>query len=525
MCRDLPGFGYFAEVISLRQEKKNRFADRFFFNAIMNRLQEKNMNDTRTYRLPDQQAEGHRRNGPGGVRAYAISEEQKQLGAGRRYYLRTYGCQANVRDGETMAGMLEQMGFVRTSDQTEADVLLFNTCAIRQAAEEHVLGEIGQLRRLKEQHPDRIIALCGCMAQEPGVVENLLKKYPQVDLIFGTHNIHRFPALLQQALKGERVVEVENEQSSLVEEMPVHRTFAHKAFVHIMLGCDKFCTYCIVPYTRGRQLSRPLSYIIEEVQALQKDGVQEVTLLGQNVNAYGRDLGLQDGFTQLLEACADTGIPRIRFYSSHPRDYTVSSIEAMRDRPNIMNALHLPVQSGSDAVLKRMNRGYTAGQYRELVQGMKERIPDLALTTDLIVGFPGETDAQFQETLDLVDACSFDMAYTFAYSPRPGTPAARMTDAVPEDVKKERLNLLNQKVADHGLAHNKAWEGKIVEVLCDGPSKKNPAVYAGYSRHNKLVNFRAEKAEPGQLLAVRIDRAHSFSLDGTAVSGEIEYNE
>lgn len=473
------------------------------------------------YKLPNQK-ESRRRRAEQAEIQYTEESGLNGLGTGRTYYMHTYGCQANVRDGETLAGMLGSMGFRETSEQTEADVLIFNTCAVRKAAEEHVLGEIGTLKPLKKAHPEKIFVLCGCMAQEEAAVKELIERYPQVDLIFGTHNLHRFPQLLQKAMQGQRVVEVESVEGAVVEGMPAVRSRKHKAFVNIMYGCDKFCTYCIVPYTRGKERSRRPGYILKEIRELKENGCKEVTLLGQNVNAYGKDLGMEDGFTSLLRDCAATGIDRIRFYSSHPRDYTVSTIEAMRDCPNIMKALHLPVQSGSTEVLRRMNRGYTADQYKQLFDDMKARIPEITFTTDLIVGFPGETDQQFQETLDLVDYCRFDLAYSFAYSPREGTPAATYPDSIPEEIKKERLNILNERLAKYARQNNEAYVGRTLEVLCDGPSKKNPDTLAGYSRENKLVNFTAKDCREGDLVNVRITDAKSFSLDGEAVKKEVK---
>ena len=441
------------------------------------------------------------------------------LGRGKRFFIHTYGCQANVRDGETLAGMLTNMGFEEAGDVREADLVIFNTCAIRKAAEDHVFGEIGNLKHEKESHPERIYALCGCMAQMPAVVERIRKTYPQIDLVFGTHNLDRFPYLLQEFMeKRERTFAVESTPGSVVEQLPVQRSSRYKAFVNIMYGCDKFCTYCIVPYTRGRERSRMLDDIIAEVQAFKASGGKEVTLLGQNVNAYGKDLGMEDGFTALLEAVADTGIDRIRFYSSHPRDYTVSSIEAMRQRPNIMNALHLPVQSGSNSVLKRMNRGYTIERYYELFDDMKRRIPGMAFTTDLIVGFPDETDEEFEDTLKLVDHCRFDLAYAFIFSPREGTPAAGFEDRIPMRVKKERLNLLNERISDYAHEKNQKEIGRELIVLCDGASKKNPDTFSGYSEENKLVNFTGENIREGDFVRVKITEAKSYTLDGEAVA-------
>ena len=469
------------------------------------------------YRLPDHNAERMRMMDT--VRSeFHLDPALTECGRGKTYFIRTYGCQANVRDSETIAGILEEMGFLPASVMEEADVLLFNTCAVRKAAEEHVLGEIGSLKTLKRNDPDKLFALCGCMAQEESVVSQILRSYPQIDLLFGTHNLSRLPQLLSRAMKGERVVEVESEGSgSIVEGMPVQRTRSFKAFVNIMYGCDKFCTYCIVPYTRGKERSREMEYILEEIRGVKQAGGKEVTLLGQNVNAYGKDLGMQDGFTELLKRAADTGIERIRFYTSHPRDYSETTIDAMRDCLNIMPALHLPVQSGSDEILRKMNRGYTSGSFRTLYDRMKEKIPGITFTTDLIVGFPSETEAQFQETLDLAEYCRFDSAFTFVYSPREGTPAAKMEDTVSLSEKKDRLQRLNEVIGKHARANNEATVGKVLRVLCDGRSKKKEETFAGYSEENRLVNFTGEGIREGDIVDVRITEARSFSLFGEAV--------
>ena len=469
------------------------------------------------YQMPDQGAE-RRRIGEAKRIVFQMDDELHALGAGRTYYIRTYGCQANVRDSETLEGMLGMMGFVPVNSPQEADISIFNTCAVRRAAEEHALGEIGSLKTLKKEHPEKKLILCGCMAQEAGVVEDLIRRYPQVDLIFGTHNLEQFPGLLSRTLNGERVVEVESEGTgSVVEGLPVKRGRKYKAFVNIMYGCDKFCTYCIVPYTRGKERSRRASDILKEIERAKAEGAKEVTLLGQNVNAYGRDLGMEDGFSDLLRAAAGTGIERIRFYTSHPRDYRESTIDVMKECPNVMPSLHLPVQSGSDEILRRMNRGYTAGQYMELYDRMKEKIPGITFTTDLIVGFPSETEAQFRKTLELVDHCRFDSAFTFVYSPREGTPAAALEDTVSAEAKKERLAILNEKVGAYARQANEATVNTVLKVLCDGPSRKDPSVLCGYSAENRLVNFRGENVKEGDLADVRITEARSFSLIGEAV--------
>lgn len=471
----------------------------------------------KNYQLPDRAAERNRV-GSAERRSYTMREDLRFLGHGKTYYIRTYGCQANVRDSETLAGMMERMGFLEVDKAEAADVVIFNTCAVRKAAEEHVLGEIGALKPLKQRHPEKVFALCGCMAQEADMVALIAERYQQIDLLFGTHNLWQFPQLLEKAMNGERTIEVVSEGTgAVVEGMPVQRTRTHKAFVNIMYGCDKFCTYCIVPYTRGKERSRQEEYILNEIREVKALGAREVTLLGQNVNAYGKDLGLEDGFSDLLRKAAETGIERIRFYSSHPRDYRETTIDVMKEYPNIMPALHLPVQSGSNEILKKMNRGYTIERYYELYDRMKEKIPGITFTTDLIVGFPSETAEQFEETLKLVDYCRFDSAFTFVYSPREGTPAARMEDDVSLKEKKKRLAILNERIGTYARENNEATVGTVLKVLCDGPSRKNANVLAGYSEENRLVNFTGTGIQEGDIVDVRITDAKSFSLDGEAV--------
>ena len=476
--------------------------------------------------LPDQKSAGRRN-----LKAIAehldfeMPQHLSDLGEGRSYYVRTYGCQANVRDGETISGLLEEMHFHPAQSEEDADLLIFNTCAIRKAAEDHVLGEIGNLQPLKIKHPEKIFAVCGCMAQEEGIVRDLIEKYPQVDLVFGTHNLHELPELLEAVMKGERRVAVYSEEGRIIEGLPSRRIKPYKAFVNIMYGCDKFCTYCIVPYTRGKQRSRREEDILREIRSFKEQGGREVQLLGQNVNAYGKDLGIEDGFTKLLESCAGTGIDRIRFYTSHPRDYSITTIDVMRNYPSVMKSLHLPVQSGSDEVLRRMNRGYTSADYKRLVDEMKARIPDITFTTDLIVGFPGETDEQFRETLDLVDYCQFDSAFTFIFSPREGTPAAKFEDTLSQEVKKERLQILNDRIGLYAKKNNDAYVGKTLKVLCEGPSRKRADVFSGYSEENKLVNFTGNGLKEGEIYEVLITGAKSYTLDGEAVSGHLEIRE
>lgn len=439
----------------------------------------------------------------------------KQLGQGKKYYLRTYGCQANERDSETLAGILEEMKFTPCQKPEEADFILMNTCAIRKNAEDKVLGELGSLKRLKKINPDLIFGLCGCMAQEEEVMTTLLEKFRHVNLIFGTHNIHRLPELLYNVMVfGKRSVEVESKEGDVIENLPVKRFGHHKAWVNIMYGCDKFCTYCIVPYTRGKERSRAMEDVLEEVSVLKEEGFKEITLLGQNVNSYGKDLHMEGGFAKLLEATAKSGVERIRFTTSHPWDFSDEMIAIIAKYDNIMPFIHLPVQSGDSDVLKIMGRRYTREQYLTLFHKIKTAMPTCAFSTDIIVGFPNESEEQFEHTLTLVDECQFDNAFTFVYSPREGTPAAAMVDNVPLSVKQERLAILNDRWNAYANTKNMAYLGREVLVLVDGASKKKKDVLSGYTETNKLVNFRSDHAQPGDIVRVRITACKTFSLDG-----------
>lgn len=450
---------------------------------------------------------------------FEVPVEVKNLGVDRKFYLRTYGCQANERDGETIAGILEQLHFTQVDTPEEADFILLNTCAVRKNAEDKVLGELGSLKRLKQTNPDLIMGMCGCMAQEEEIVDIILKKYPHVDLVFGTHNIHRLPKLLYQAMMNkERTIEVFSQEGEVIENLPVKRFGTHKAWVNIMYGCDKFCTYCIVPYTRGKERSRTMEDVLAEIQTLIDEGFKEVTLLGQNVNSYGKDLGIDGGFARLLEEVAKTGIQRIRFTTSHPWDFSDAMIDVIAAYDNIMPFIHLPVQSGDSDMLKIMGRRYTIEEYRTLFDKLASKIKNVAFSTDIIVGFPNETEEQFQRTLDIVEYCQFDNAFTFIYSPREGTPAAKMQDNVPMEVKQDRLNRLMERTNHYARLKNEAWEGKTCKVLVDGPSKKNKDVYSGYTEQQKLVNFTTDqKIKAGDIVDVEITDAKTWSLNGKQV--------
>ncbi len=450
---------------------------------------------------------------------FTIDDKFKGLGTGRKFYIRTYGCQMNEHDTEVMAGIFMALGYEATNNTDDADVILLNTCAIRENAENKVFGELGHLKALKRENPGLLIGVCGCMSQEESVVKKILKTYQQVDMIFGTHNIHRLPEILSEAYMSKAmVVEVWSKEGDVIENLPKVRRGNIKAWVNIMYGCDKFCTYCIVPYTRGKERSRRPEEIIQEVRSLAAQGYQEVTLLGQNVNAYGKDIEDMDyGLGDLMDELRKIDIPRIRFTTSHPRDFDDHLIEVLAKKGNLVEHIHLPVQSGSTSVLKIMARKYSREVFLDLVARIKTAMPDVALTTDIIVGYPNETEEQFEETLSLYREVGFESAYTYIYSPREGTPAAKMTDNVPDDVKKDRLRRLNAVVNEFSGKSLLPYKGEIVEVLVEGESKKNPEVLAGYTRRSKLVNFKAPKTAIGKIVKVKITDTKSWSLDGEMI--------
>lgn len=452
------------------------------------------------------------------IDTFTIPEVARMMGRGKTYFISTYGCQANERDSETLAGILDELGFTPNETAEGSDVIIINTCAIRQNAEEKVLGEIGNFKRLYRENKDLIIGVCGCMAQEEGLVETLLTKYPQVRLLFGTHNIQELPSMLYSCMfEGKKVVKIYSKEGEVYENLPVHRFGTFKAWVNIMYGCDKFCTYCIVPYTRGKQRSRKMSEILKEVQELKDEGYKEITLLGQNVNAYGKDMDNEQDFATLLEEVAKIGIPRVRFTTSHPWDFSEQMIDVIAKYDNIMPFIHLPLQSGDDDVLKLMGRRYTKESYLALYDKIINTIPNVAVSTDIIVGFPNETDEQFEHTLDVVRYCKYDNAFTFIFSARLGTPASRMHDSIDMETKRKRLARLNKTWNDLALEKNKAYIGRTVTVLVDGPSKKDENVYSGYTDTQKLVNFKGENLQAGDFVEVKILDAKTFSLDGVAV--------
>lgn len=450
---------------------------------------------------------------------YIIKENLKELGLGKRYFVKTYGCQMNEHDGESIKAILEDMSFTEVDNMEEADLILLNTCAIRENAHNKVFGMIGRIKHLKEEKPDIIAGICGCMAQEEVVVNEILDKYKWLDIVFGTHNIHDLPNILSHSMEKKKLeIDVLSIEGDIVENIPVKRDSKYKAWVNIMYGCDKFCTYCIVPYTRGKQRSRQPQFILKEVEELVKDGYKEVTLLGQNVNAYGKDLNIDYHMENLLEDVAKTGIDRVRFVTSHPWDFTDKMIDVIKSYPNIMPYIHLPLQSGSDRILKLMGRRYTKEQYLELVQKLKDALPYSSITTDIIVGFPGETEEDFQDTLDVVDKCMYDSAFTFIFSPREGTPACKMEDNVSLDIKNERLQRLNEKVNYYSKKANDSYIGKTVPVLLEGVSEKDPSMLAGYTDTMKLVNVKGDASNIGNIVDVKITDVKTWSMDGEIIA-------
>ena len=444
---------------------------------------------------------------------YLENEYDNQLFKGKKYFLRTYGCQMNVHDGEEIASRLESLGFTPVDKIEEADVVILNTCAIRENAHDKLYGFLGRCKHEKEKNnKDLIIGICGCMAQEEGVIEELMKNHPYVDIVFGTHNIHELQELLINRNKKQNI-QVYSCEGDVYENISYKRDSDIKAWVNIQYGCDKFCTYCIVPYTRGKQRSRKSNEIIKEVQSLVDSGYKEVTLLGQNVNAYGKDID-DLSFAELLDKVSETGIDRLRFVTSHPWDFTDEMIDIIAKKDNIMPYIHLPLQSGSSRILKLMGRRYTKEEYLELYNKIKNRIKDCAITTDIIVGFPNESEEDFNETLEVVNKCQFDSAFTFIYSPREGTPAAKIEDKIDLKTKEKRLQKLNKLINDYSLKANKKYLNKEVPVLIEGISEKDNNKLFGYTDTMKLVNIIGDKSLIGKIVNVKITDAKSFSLDG-----------
>ena len=431
----------------------------------------------------------------------------------------TWGCQMNEHDSENIFGMLEKMGYGVTEEQSDADLIIYNTCAVRENAELKVYGNLHVLKKYKEKNPDLLIAVCGCMMQQPHVVEEIKNKYPHVNLVFGTHNIYKFPELLNTVIESdEAMYDIWDIDGRIIEGLPTQRKHDIKAFVNIMYGCNNFCTYCIVPYTRGRERSRNPEDIITEAKKLVEGGVKEITLLGQNVNSYGKTFEPQYPFHRLLEDMNNIeGLERIRFMTSHPKDISDELIDAIANLEKVCESLHLPVQSGSSRVLKEMRRHYTKEDYLSIIDKVKEKVDGIGLTTDIMVGFPGETEEDFAHTLDVVRKAQYDLAFTFLYSVRKGTVAENMDNHIDEDVKKDRFDRLLAVVNEAATKTAQAYQDKVVEVLVEGVSKKNPEYMMGRNRQNKLVNFKGTEDLIGKLVNVKITEPKSFSLNGEMI--------
>lgn len=447
---------------------------------------------------------------------YHVPKDAKNMGLNKRYFVKTYGCQMNEHDSEMISAILEDMGYTKANDYNDADLIILNTCAIRENAHNKTFGMLGRIKHLKQTKKDLLVGLAGCMSQEESVVDKIISKYKWMDFVFGTHNIHKLPEILKEHMRTKKLeVNVWSNEGNVIEGIPSKRDSKYKAWVNIMYGCDKFCTYCIVPYTRGKQRSRLPLDIIEEVKKLKQEGYKEVTLLGQNVNAYGKDFKDMDyKMENLLEDVAKTGIERVRFVTSHPWDFTDSMIDVIAKYDNICNYIHLPVQSGSSRILKLMGRRYTKESYIELYNKIRNKVKNCSITTDIIVGFPGETKEDFEETLSLARECKFDSAFTFIYSPREGTPAAKMKDDVSLEEKEQRLHELNEVINKYALEANEKLVGQVVPVLIEGESQKDNSMVAGYTDTMKLVNVKADKSSIGKIINVKITDAKTWSLDG-----------
>ena len=464
-------------------------------------------------KVPDLLVAGNRKKV--NVKEEKLNLNIKSLYKGKKYFLRTYGCQMNVHDSEEIKYYLEALGYEAVEELEKADIVVLNTCAIRENAKDKVFGYLGRCKHLKKENPNLIIAIAGCLMQQPTEIEEIHNRHQYIDIIIGTHNLSELPSLIEEANnKKKQNIEVYSNSDVVFENVKYNRDSKISAWINIIYGCDKFCTYCIVPYTRGRERSRKMEEVLEEVKTLKKQGYMEITLLGQNVNAYGKDLNLGYDFATLLENVAKIGIPRIRFVTSHPWNFTDRMVDVIAKYDNIMPYVHLPIQSGSDEILKKMNRKYTIDEYKKLFNQIKEKVKNVAVTTDIIVGFPNETDEDFQKTLDIVNYCKFDGAYTFIFSPREGTAAAKMEDKIPMSVKEERLHKLNELVNKYSLDSNKKMLEKVVDVLIIGKSEKDDSKVYGYTETMKLVNVIGDDSLIGKIIPVKITEAKSFSLDG-----------
>lgn len=442
---------------------------------------------------------------------------EKNLTEKKTFHITTFGCQMNEHDSEIMAGMLIEKGYEPVEDRDTANIVIFNTCSIRENADKRFFGTLGQLKRRKTEEKEAFtVCVCGCMMQQQHIVDQLKSKYPWVDVVFGTHNLHHLPNLLDNLYKEKKKqLEIWEDRDAIVEDLPAKRLFKHKSFVNIMYGCNNFCSYCIVPYTRGRERSRNPFDIVKEAYALAKDGVKEITLLGQNVNSYK---GEGADFTDLIYMLNEVdGIQRIRFMTSHPKDLSDKLIEAFKKCDKLCKYIHLPVQSGSNKVLKEMNRKYTREAYFSLVEKIRKAVPEIAISTDIIVGFPGETEADFEDTLDLARQVQYDSAFTFLYSTRKGTPAAQREDQIPEEVKHQRFNRLVDVINQSSAGKNRGYIGKTVDVLIDSVSRNKIGTYEGRSDSFKLVNLIGKDVAEGSIVPVKITGANTFSLTGEII--------
>jgi len=435
-----------------------------------------------------------------------------------KYQVTTFGCQMNEHDSEILSGMLESLGYEHSDDINQCDAIIINTCCVRETAENKILGYIGNLKRLKRINPRLIIAVGGCMVQQPGAGEKLRKRASHVDIFFGTHNMHRLPQFITEVLNGGQILEISDQENEITENLPIKRQGNIKAQISIMYGCNNFCTYCIVPHVRGRERSRLPETIRKEFISLGDEGYKEVMLLGQNVNSYGHDLDAPFDFADLLTTLDRTGkIDRIRYMTSHPRDFNEKLINTISESKTVCEHFHLPIQSGSNRILKMMNRGYSRESYLSLIKKVREKVPNASITTDIIVGFPGETDDDFKDTLKLFKEVEFDVAYTFLYSTRSGTPAADMPDQISQEIKKERLQELMDTQNPISLAINKSLVGKTVEILVEGTSKTSEKILTGRTRTNKIVNFPGDINTVGKLLQVNIKAAKTWHLEGEKI--------
>ena len=448
--------------------------------------------------------------------AVYVSKLQESLGRSPKCCVVTFGCQMNARDSEKLLGILTQIGYESVENEEDADFVIYNTCTVRDNANQRVYGRLGFLHSLKDKKPHMRIALCGCMMQENEVIEKIKKSYRFVDLIFGTHNLFRFAQLLVTMFENqEMIIDIWQETDQIVEELPVKRRYPYKSGVNIMFGCNNFCSYCIVPYVRGRERSRDPKEIVREIEDLAADGVVEVMLLGQNVNSYGGNLDHPVSFAQLLREVEQIdGIRRIRFMTSHPKDLSDELIEVMKQSDKICRHLHLPLQAGSDRILKAMNRRYTKEQYLALADKIRNAMPDIALTTDIIVGFPGETLADVDETIDVVRRVRFDNAFTFQYSRRTGTPAAAMADQVPESVVREGFDRLLKAVQDTARERAALWQGQVMDALVEEVNEQDDSLMTGRLTNNMLVHFPADRTRIGQIVPVSLDTCHGFYYTG-----------